>query len=109
MCLDELVDNVHLMIQTNTEGKITFEGNAGVYMVRGALYLNNANISDKTCKMKVNFINNTAIKSGNLVYFATTRQGVVPNCSYNDIQLNLKIQLTLKIRHKTYNNTSSTY
>ena len=49
MCLDELVDNVHLMIQTNTEGKITFEGNAGVYMVRGALYLNNANISDKTC------------------------------------------------------------
>ena len=77
--------NIRLVIQTNTEGNIIFEGNTGVY--GGALYLNHAGISDKMCKIKVKFINNTATKSGNSVYFATMARGVVPNCSFNDIQL----------------------
>ena len=79
------LQNAQVLIHKNTEENIIFEGNTGVY--GGALYLNNANISDKTCKMKVKFINNTATASGNSVYFATMPQGVIPNCSFNDIQL----------------------
>ena len=89
VCLEELVDfkmqNAQVLIHKNTEENIIFDGNTGVY--GGALYLNNANISDKTCKMKVKFINNTATASGNSLYFATMPQGVIPNCSFNDIQL----------------------
>ena len=70
--------NIHLTIQASTEGKIIFEGNTGVY--GGALYLNKAIISDRKCKLKVKFINNTATKSGNSVYFATMPQGVIPKC-----------------------------
>ena len=77
--------NVHVMIQPNTEVKVFFKENKGVY--GGALYLNNATISDTMCKLKVKFINNTATTSGNLVYFATTPRGVLPNCSFNYIQL----------------------
>ena len=70
--------NIHLTIQASTKGKIIFEGNTGVY--GGALYLNNAIISDKRCKLKVEFINNTATKSGNSMYFATMPQVVIPKC-----------------------------
>ena len=74
--------NIVMKIEASTEGKIILEGNTGVY--GGALYLNKAIISDRKCKLKVEFINNTATKSGNSVYFATTPQGAVPNCSFND-------------------------
>ena len=77
--------NVHVVTQknTSTKVKVIFKDNKGVY--GGALYLNDTTIT--TCKMKVKFINNTATTSGNSVYFATTPRGVLPNCSFSDIQL----------------------
>ena len=77
--------NVHVKIHTNADIKVIFEDNTGVY--GGAVYLNNATISDPTCKMKVTFINNTATRSGNSVYFATTPREVLPNCSFDNIHL----------------------
>ena len=76
--------NANVMIQRNDEVNIIFQDNSGVY--GGAVYLNNTTISDATCKLKVKFINNTAITSGNSVYFATTPRGVLPNCSFSDIK-----------------------
>ncbi len=77
--------SVHVTVETNTEVEVIFEGNKGVY--GGALYLSNTTISDPTCKLNVKFIYNTATTSGNSVYFATTPRGVLPNCSFNNVQL----------------------
>ena len=91
--------NTHLTIQANTEGKIIFEGNTGVY--GGALYLYKATIlSDGKCRIKVKFVRNSATKSGNLVYFATIPQGVLPNCSYNAIQLTDIGTLTVSMKYE---------
>ena len=76
--------NVHVMIKTTTEVNVVFENNSAVY--GGALYLNKTTISDARCKLKANFINNKATTSGNSVYFASTPQGAIPNCSFIDIQ-----------------------
>ena len=73
---------MHFMIESNTEGKIVFEGNSALY--GGAVYLNGV-IIDGECKMQVKFINNTATTSGNSVYFAT--MPLLPFCSFHaDIQ-----------------------
>ena len=75
--------NIIMKIEASTEVKIIFEGNTGVY--GGALYLKNAFISDRKCKLKIEFINNTATKSGKSVYFATIPQVDVTNCSFKGI------------------------
>ena len=93
--------NILMNIQASTEEKIIFEGNTGVY--GGALYLNKAIISDRKCKLKVEFINNTATKRGNSVYFATTPQGAVPNCSFNDIHTTDISSPATNMKHKGEN------
>ena len=93
--------NILMKIEASSEGKIIFEGNTGVY--GGALYLNNAIISDRKCQLKVEFINNTATKSGNSVYFATTPQGAVPNCSFHDIHTTDISSSASNIMHKGEN------
>ena len=69
------------------KGEIHFTNNTGV--LGGACGLQNTQVLiHKNTEENIIFEgNNTATASGNSVYFATMPQGVIPNCSFNDIQL----------------------
>ena len=78
--------NINNVVILTDEGTVIFENNKGIY--GGALYIaKTTTFATKACKLKLKFIDNKAVTSGNSVYFATSPQDTMQKCPFNNISL----------------------
>ena len=77
--------NLQNILFQRDEGTVIFENNKGIY--GGALYLANIILPMRMCELRLKFISNKAVTSGNSVYFATSPQGTMQQCPFNTINL----------------------